>query len=447
MFISKKHLSRRTLLRGAGSAIALPLLDSMIPTSTALAQTAAVPSSPRLGCIYIPHGATMDYWTPRKTGKDFEFTPILKPLEEYRSSLNIISGLANAPVGPEEGEDSGGAQNHERAAAAFLTAAHPVAGDSAYVGKSFDQVVADALGQETPMPSIELAIEPTNNTCGDVNFTCSYRSTISWKTPSLGLPMENNPQLVFERLFGDGTTDEERRERRRQSASLLDSIREDVASLNLKLPNADRARLSDYLDEVREIERRVALVDAKLSAETLEVPDAPRGIPRGFENHINLMFDLQVLAYKSDITRISSLMMAGEGSNVRFPRSGVNEGFHNASHHSNEQKNKDQFAVLNNYHINVLKGFFDRLAETPDGDGSLLDHSLILYGSSMSDANEHNFDPLPILLVGGANGLVEGGRHLVYEAHTPLANLYMGLFEKLGIPQDSFGNSNGTLDI
>jgi len=447
MFISKKHLSRRTLLRGAGTAVALPLLESMIPASTALAQTAAVPKMPRLGCIYIPHGATMAYWTPTKTGKDFEYTPILKPLEEYRRYMNIISGLANTPVGPEKGEDAGGAQNHERAAAAFLTAAHPVAGDRAFVGKSFDQVVADALGQDTPLPSVELAIEPSNNTCGDVNFTCSYRASISWKTPSLALPMENNPQMVFERLFGDGTTDEERKERRRQSASLLDSIREDVASLNLKLPNADRSRLDDYLQEVREIERRVALVDAKLSDNSLEVPDAPSGIPTEFESHINLIFDLQVLAYKSDITRISTLMMAGEGSNVRFPRSGVNEGFHNASHHSNEEKNKDQFAVLNNYHITVLKNFFDKLAATPDGDGSLLDHSLVLYGSSMSDANEHNFDPLPILLVGGANGLIEGGRHLMYEPHTPLANLYVGLLDKFGIRQDSFGNSTGMLEV
>jgi len=446
MFISKKHLSRRTLLRGAGTAIALPLLDSMIPAHTALAQTAANPA-PRMGYIYIPHGATMAYWTPEKTGKDFAFTPILKPLKDYRKLITIISGLANAPVGPEEGEDSGGAQNHERAAAAFLTAAHPVAGDRAFVGKSIDQVMADELGQETPLPSVELAIEPSNNTCGDVNFTCSYRSSLSWKTPSLALPMENNPQLVFERLFGDGTTDTERRERRRQSASLLDSIREDVASLNLKLPSADQVRLNEYLEEVREIERRVALIDARLSAESLEVPDAPAGIPSGFENHINLMFDLQVLAYKSDITRISSLMMAGEGSNVRYPRSGVNEGFHNASHHSNEQKNKDQFAVLNNYHISVLKGFFDKLAATPDGDGSLLDHSMILYGSSMSDANEHNFDPLPILLVGGASGMLEGGRHLKVADHTPLANLYLGLMDKFGIHRESFGNSTGRLEV
>jgi Protein of unknown function (DUF1552) len=446
MFITRKHLSRRTLLRGTGSAIALPLLDSMVPASTALAQTAASPQ-PRLGCIYIPHGATMAYWTPVTSGKDFEFTPILKALEPYRSHLNVISGLANTPVGPEEGEDSGGAQNHERAAAAFLTCAHPVKGDRARVGQSFDQVVAEALGQDTPMPSIELAIEPAGNTCGDAAFTCSYRSSLAWKTPSLALPMENNPQLVFERLFGDGSTEAERREKRRQSASMLDSIKADVAALNLRLPAADRSRVSDYLEEVREIERRVALIDAKLSAEQLEFPEAPLGIPNGFENHINLMFDLQVLAWKSDITRISTLMMAGEGSNTRFPQSGVSEGFHNASHHSNEQKNKDMFAQLNTYHIKVLKGFFDRLAKTPDGDGTLLDHALVVYGSSMSDANEHNFDPLPVLLVGRAGGLVEGGRHLQFPAHTPLANLYLGLLDKFGIARDSFGNSTGRLEV
>ncbi len=446
MFITKKHLSRRTLLRGAGTAIALPLLDSMIPASVALAQTAANPM-PRLGCIYIPHGATMAQWTPATTGRDWAMTPILKPLEGYRNQMNIISGLANTPVGPIEGEDSGGAQNHERAAAAFLTCAHPVKGDRGFVGQSFDQVVAEMLGQDTPMPSVELAIEPSGNTCGDAAFTCSYRSSVSWKTPTLALPMENNPQLVFERLFGDGSTDAERREKRRQSASMLDSIREDVASLNMQLPAADRARISDYLEEVREIERRVALIDAKLSEEGLEVPDAPLGIPNGFENHINLMFDLQVLAYKSDITRVSTLMMAGEGSNTRFPASGVTEGFHNSSHHSNEQKNKDLFALINTYHINVVKGFFDRLAATPDGDGTLLDHSLIMYGSSMSDANEHNFDPLPILLMGGANGLIEGGRHLKFDDHTPLANLYLGLLDKFGIHRDSFGNSTGKLEV
>lgn len=446
MFITKKHLSRRTMLRGVGGMIALPLLDAMIPASTALAQTAASPA-PRLSCIYIPHGATMAYWTPKTTGKDFEFTQILKPLEGYRNYLNVISGLSNTPVGPEAGEDGGGALNHERAAAAFLTAAHPKSGSGGFVGQSFDQAMAEALGQGTPLPSVEMAIEGGNNTCGDANFACSYRSSIAWKTPTLALPMDNNPQQIFERLFGIGTTDEERKEKRRQSASLLDSIREDVSSLNLKLPQSDRVKLDEYLQEVREIERRVALVDARLSAEALDVPDAPAGIPNGFANHVNLMFDLQVLAYKSDITRVSSMMMAAEGSNVRYPDAGVADGFHNSSHHSNEQKNKDLFAKINTYHISVLKGLFDKMAATPDGDGTLLDHSLILYGSSMSDANEHNFDPLPLLLGGHANGLLEGGRHIQFEAHTPLANLYLGLLDKFGIQRDSFGNSTGRLEV
>jgi len=444
MFISKKHLSRRTLLRGAGTALALPLLDSMIPASTALAQTAAAPL-PRLGCFYIPHGATMALWTPQQEGKGFALSPILSPLEEYRSRMCVISGLANEPVGPWAGEDSGGAQNHSRAAAAFLTAAHPVKGDRALVGESLDQVIAQTLGHDSPLPSLELAIEPSGLTCGSA-FTCAYSNTLSWKTPTLPMPMENNPQLVFQRLFGEGATDAQRRERRALAASMLDSIVGQVSSLNKALPAADRARVNDYLEEVREIERRVHLVDARLS-EDLDLPAAPSGTPRDFEAHVGLMFDLQVMAYKADITRVSSLMLARENSNIRFPGSGVAEGFHNASHHSNEQKNKDQFAVINRYHITLLKRFFDKLAATPDGDGTLLDHALILYGSSLSDANEHNFDPLPILLVGGGAGRLEGGRHLRFPDHTPLANLHLALLDKFGIQRESFGNSTGMLSI
>lgn len=444
MFITKKHLSRRAMLRGAGAAIALPLLDSMIPARTALAQTAAAPM-PRLGCVYIPHGATMAQWTPTEEGKNFALSPILSPLEEYRSRMCVISGLANDPVGPWAGEDSGGAQNHSRAAAAFLTGAHPVKGDRAFVGESLDQLIALQLGQDSPLPSLELAIEPSGLTCG-TNFTCAYSNTLSWKTPTLPMPMENNPQLVFERLFGEGATDAQRKERRELSASMLDSIRGQVGSLNKALPAADRARLSDYLEEVREIERRVHLVDAKLSGD-LDLPTAPSGVPRDFESHVELMFDLQVLAFKTDITRISTMMLSRENSNTRFPGSGVSEGFHNASHHSNEQKNKDQFAVINRYHITVLKKFFDKLAATPDGDGSLLDHSLILYGSSLSDANEHNFDPLPIMLMGDGAGLIETGRHLRFPAHTPLANLHLALLDKFGVHRDSFGNSTGMLSI
>ena len=444
MFITKKHLSRRAVLRGGGAAIALPLLDSMIPAGTALAQTAAQPQS-RLGCIYIPHGATMDKWTPAGEGTAFEFSEILEPLAAFRDRLCIVSDLAHAPVAPWSGEDTGGAENHVRAAAVFLSGAHPVKGDHALVGQTLDQAAAAHVGQDTPLPSIELSIEPVGLNC-DAGFTCAYRNTLSWKSPTLPLPMENNPQLVFERLFGDGSTDAERSERREQAKSLLDSVRQQTASLGRELPAADRTRLNDYLEEVREIERRVHLVDSKLSVD-LDLPPAPFGVPANFEAHLELMFDLQVLAYKAEITRISTLMLARENSNAFYPGSGVREGFHNASHHSNERKNMDQFAVINRYHVAMFAKFLEKLAATPDGDGSLLDHSMILYGSSLSDGNEHNFDPLPILLAGGASGRLQGGRHLRYAAHTPMSNLMLSMLDKLGVHETAFGDSTGLLEI
>lgn len=443
-FITKKHLSRRTFLRGSGAAIALPLLDSMVPARTALAQTAATPRS-RLGCIYIPHGATMDKWTPATTGKGFELSEILSPLAPYRDRLCVISDLGHAPVAPWVGEDTGGAENHVRAAAVFLSGAHPVKGDRAIVGPSIDQIAAQHVGQDTPMPSIELSIEPVGLNC-DANFTCAYRNTLSWKSATVPMPMENNPQVVFERLFGDGGTDAERRERRQQAKSLLDSVGEQVANLNKQLPASDRVRLSQYLEEVREIERRVEQVDQRLSRD-LELPAAPVGIPNDFEAHLELLFDLQVLAYKTEITRISTLMLARENSNARFPRSGVSEGFHNASHHSNERANMDQFAVLNRYHVTQFAKFLEKLRTTPDGDGSLLDHSMVLYGSSLSDGNEHNYDPLPVLLAGGASGRLEGGRHLRHAPHTPMSNLLLTMLAKLDVHIESIGDSTGLLDV
>jgi hypothetical protein len=258
--------------------------------------------------------------------------------------------------------------------------------------------------------------------------------------------MENNPQVVFERLFGDGSTDAERQARRAQSKSLLDSVIRQVATLNADLPAADRARLGDYLDEVREVERRVQNVDRRLSA-GIELPEAPAGVPDTFEEHLNLMFDLQVLAYKTDITRVSTLMLARENSNAVYPKCGVREGFHNASHHSNERKNMDQFAVINRYHVQTFGYFLDKLRSTPDGDGTLLDHSLVLYGSSLSDGNEHNFDPLPVLLAGGASGKLQGGRHLQYAPHTPMSNLLLAMLHKLGVEADKLGDSTEPLAI
>jgi hypothetical protein len=444
-FITRKHLSRRTFLRGTGVTLALPLLESMVPARTALAQTAAAPKS-RMGCIYIPHGATMDKWTPAAEGTSFEFSEILQPLEPFRDRVTIVSNLAHAPVAPWDGEDTGGAENHVRAAAVFLSGAHPVKKNEAHVGVTVDQVAAQHVGQDTPLPSIELALEPLNLNCGDAGFTCAYRNTLSWKSAKLPLPMENNPQLVFERLFGDGSTDAQRLERRRQAQSLLDSIAQQVPSLEKDLPAADRRRLREYLDEVREIERRVQHFDSKLSA-SLDLPEAPVGVPGDFEEHLRLMFDLQVLAYKAEITRISTLMLARENSNAVYQASGVREGFHNASHHSNERKNMDQFAVINRYHVKMLTYFLEKLRTTPDGDGTLLDHSMILYGSSLSDGNEHNFDPLPVLLAGGASGQLKGGRHVTLAAHTPMSNLLLTMLDKMGARVDAIGDSTGRISI
>jgi hypothetical protein len=444
-FISKKHLSRRTFLRGTGVTLALPLLESMVPAGTALAQTAAAPRT-RMSSIYIPHGVTMDKWTPVGEGTSFQFSEILQPLEAFRDRVSVVSDLAHAAVAPWSGEDTGGAENHVRAAAVFLSGAHPVKKNEAYVGVTVDQLAAQHVGQDTPLPSIEMALEPLNLACGDAGFTCAYRNTLSWKSATLPLPMENNPQIVFERLFGDGSTESQRQERRSQARSLLDSIRDQVPSLEKDLPPSDRRRLREYLDEVREIERRVKQVEATLSRD-LDLPDAPIGIPADFEAHLKLMFDLQVLAFKSEVTRISTLMLARENSNAVYPATGIRDGFHNASHHSNERKNMEQFAVINRYHVKMLAYFLERLQATPDGDGTLLDHSMILYGSSLSDGNQHNFDPLPVVLAGGASGGLKGGRHLRHAPHTPMSNLLLAMLHKMGALVDKIGDSTEPLTL
>jgi hypothetical protein len=301
------------------------------------------------------------------------------------------------------------------------------------------------MGQDTPLPSIEMSIEPAIGAC-DLNFTCAYRNTLSYKNESLPLPMENDPQLVFEHLFGDGTTDAQRRERRAQAASILDSIGSQVSQLQRGVSAADRARLDDYLQEVREIERRVQRVSERL-ANNVALPDAPAGAPVSFEAHVDLMFDLQVLAFKTEITRVTTFMMARDNSNTRYASSGVSEGFHNASHHSNERKNMEQFALINAFHANLIARFLAKLQKTPDGEHDMLHNSIVLYGSSMSDANEHNFDPLPIILAGNAGGRLQGNRHLSFPQHTPMSNLLLGILHKLDVPADKIGDATEPLAI
>jgi hypothetical protein len=439
-FITKRHLPRRTFLRGAGVAIALPLLDSMVPAQTPLARTAANPRS-RLGCIYVPHGATMDKWTPAQSGKGFEFTEILKPLEKYRERLIVVSNLAH-PQAAGIGSDAGA--DHARSAAVFLTGSHPEK-ESVHVGTSIDQIVAEKLGQDTPLPSLEVAIEENGLNCG-AGYGCAYTNTISWKTPTVPLPMEHNPQVLFEKLFGEGSTSEERLARKQQSRSLLDSVTTEIASLNKELPASDRSRMADYLDDVREIERRIQKAENQ-TPKDLKVPDAPVGIPEAFDDHFKIMFDLQTLAFQANITRVSTMMYARDTSGAVYPQSGVRDGFHVASHHSNNRASMDKFALINRYHTSLLAYFIEKLSATKDGDGSLLDHSVILYGSSMSNGNQHDHDPLPVVIAGGASGKLQGDRHIVVPPHTPMSNLLLGVLDKLGIDQKSFGDSTGKLEI
>jgi hypothetical protein len=444
MFLTKKHIPRRTFLRGAGVSLALPLFEAMLPAQTPLRNTAAAPKS-RFGFIYIPHGAIMNQWTPKTLGSDFEFTRILKPLEPFRDQLLIVSGLDVKPAGPAPGESGG---DHSRSAAAFLSGARPkhTAGVDVYLGTTIDQVIARKVGQDTVLPSIEMAIEDVGYTgiCG-YGYSCAYVNTISWETPTKPLPMEVNPRVVFERLFGDGSTPEQRLSRKQEDRSILDSITNHVARLKRQLGPSDRTRLNDYLDDVREIERRIQI--AEKAAAGLPVSNAPVGIPQSFDEHIRLQFDLQVLAYKTEITRVGTFMYGRDNTNTTHPASGVTVSHHGASHHSNRPEGIETFTKLNTYFTMVFAYLLEKMKATPDGDGNLLDHSMVLLGSSMANANEHDHAPVPMLVAGGASGQLNGGRHLQFPANTPHSNLMLSLLNKVGIPLESFGDSTGTLEI
>ena len=439
-FLTKRHLSRRALLRGAGAMLALPFLESMIPAGTARA-AAATPRT-RLACVYVPHGAVMSRWTPAQEGTQFEFPEILKPLEPFRDRVNVVSGLT-LPLA--NGKDSSAGANHTRSSAVFLTGALSQDGAEAHLGVSIDQVVAKHIGQDAPLPSLELSIEDGSLSCG-AGLSCAYRNTISWLTPTAPLPMENNPQVVFERLFGDGGTEKQRVERRTQARSLIDSVLEEAQSLQKTLPARDRSRMDRYLTDMREVERRIELAGERGLAPG-DIPNAPQGIPDDFDAHVKLMIDLQVLAWQADVTRVTTLMFAKEVSNAVFPASGIREPFHNLSHHSNVPENIARLAQLNQYHAKTFAYMVEKLHGSPDGEGNLLDHSLLLYGSGMSNSNQHDHAPLPIVLVGGAAGKLKGGRHIHVPANTPLSNLQVAMLHKLGIEEQSFGDSTGVVEL
>jgi hypothetical protein len=378
----------------------------------------------------------MDHWTPAATGSGFEFTPILKPLEPFRERINIIS---NTYAPNAYGTDASAGANHSNSSAVFLTAAKPQEKPRPVLGESADQMAAKVIGQDTPLPSLELTVE-------EGGLTSPFRNTIAWQSASSPLPMEHNPQVIFEKLFGDGSNEAERRARRQQSRSLLDSVMGQVSTLKTQLPAGDRGRLNDYLEDVREIERRIQRSEKQMEAAKLNVPDTPTGVPDNVETHIKMLFDLQVLAFRAEITRICTLMMAHEISNATYPATNIRDGFHNLSHHSNVRANMDKFAELNAYHHGLFAYLLGKLKATPDGDGTLLDHSLVLYGSGMSDSNKHNHEPLPMVLAGGASGAVKGDRHIKLTRLTTHANLLLAILNKAGVRAEKIGDSTGPLE-
>jgi hypothetical protein len=440
MFVTRKHLSRRTLLRGMGVSLALPLLDSMLPAQTPLSKTAAAPS-PRLGFVYVPHGAVMDKWTPAAEGAGFEFTPILKPLEPLRDQLNILSGFGHRAA------DTSAV--HSLSPTTWLSGVRPkpTQGVDAYAGVTADQIAAQHLGQQTQLPSLELATEDHAGLLGacDRDYGCIYMNTLCWRTHTTPMPMEINPRKVFERLFGGGSTPEERRARVEEDRSILDAIMTETNGLKKTLGKHDQATVSDYLESVREIERRIQNASFEGRAD-VTVPEEPIGIPYSYQQHLDIMYDLMVLSYQANITRVISFMVAREESNRTYPQVGVPDGHHATSHHQNRPEKLEKLVKIQNYHIQQLARFLDKMSKTPDGDGSLLDHSMILYGSNMSNSNVHNHFPLPTLLAGHGSGQVKGGRHLKYSDHTPMANLLLTVLSKSGIEMDSLGDSTGLLE-
>src|SRR5688572_233419 len=437
-FVTKRALPRRTFLRGAGAALALPFLDAMAPALTAA--TAQAASRRRLGFVYVPNGIIMDQFTPATVGSDFEFTTILKPLEPFRNFVVVVSNLVRAETN----------NNHAVSSACWLTGVRPkrTDGPDFQVGQSVDQLVARQIGQDTTFPSIEVATEDFSGLQGacDPGYSCAYMNTLSWRTPTSPLPMEINPRVVFERLFGGGATAEERLARMSANRSILDFVAGELKDLSVGLGARDKTRLGEYSDNVREIERRIQRAEAQAQTRP-DVPPEPVGVPESYGEHVALMFDLLALAFQADLTRVFTFMVAREVSQRTYPELGVGEPHHAVSHHGNRAESIQKHTKVNLYHMGLFARFIERLQSTPDGDGSLLDHSLIVYGSGMSDGNGHTGGPLPLAIVGGGSGRMRGNRHIRTAQNTPMANLLLSVAQKFDIAQDKFGISTGAVEL
>lgn len=457
MFITKKSLSRRTVLRGMGVSLALPMLESMVPAATAQRNTVAGAPRVRMACLEMVHGSAgatkfgleKNLWSPAKTGADFDLTPTsLKTLEPYREYLTIVSNtdcrMAEAFSDNEVGGD------HNRSSAAYLTSSKPkqTLGSDIYSGVSLDQVFAKRFGQDTPVPSIQLAIESDDTGGCHYGYACVYMGPISWASPTQPLPMTRDPRMVFDQMFGAGGTQAERASRRRTDRSILDWIVRDISRMKNELGPGDRQRLDQYLDDIREVERRIQKVEGHNATDVNQLPMAPIGVPDSFQEHVQIMFDLQALGFMSDVTRVSSFKMSRDATGRTYPESGTRTAFHLSSHHGENENQILDFAKINAYHVSMIPYFLEKLKKTPEGDGNLLDNTVVLYGSPMGDSNLHNHKRCPLFLAGHAGGQLKGNLHLMMPDGTPMANVFLTLLHRLGVDDiQSFGDSTGEVQI
>ena len=439
MFVTKKAISRRTVLRGMGTAVALPFLDAMVP---AFAPAAAVKSPVRFGVVYHPNGIIYDQWLPKGAGSQFELSPTLKGLEPFKDKLIVVTGLFSDQA--EANGDGGG--DHSRACGSYLTGVHVKKSDTSLENAvSMDQIVAKRFERETQLSSLQMTADENSllGSC-DLGYSCAYSSTISWLTPTLPLMAENNPRVLFERMFGssDSTDPRVRAARLQQDQSLLDSVNDRVSQLQRQLGHSDNRKMNDYLASLRDVERRIQKAEEQSSKELPDVAQ-PAGIPDNFDAHVRLLYDLQLLAYQADLTRVITFMYGREQTGRPYPQIGIPEPHHPLTHHQGNPDKMEKCAKIQRYHIALFTDYLEKLRKTPDGDGSLLDHAILLFGSGISNSDRHTHGPLPTFVVGGGGGTLKGGRHLVYPEHTPLTNLQLTLLNKLGVPAESLGDSNG----
>ncbi len=437
MFITRRHLSRRTVLRGLGVSVSLPLLDAMIPASTALAKTAAA-AKPRLGFFYFPHGAVMEKWTPVKTGRDFEANYITQSLGNFKDQLTIVSNLGNKP-----GESRA---VHALVPATWLSCVHPHETLEPYMAPTVDQIAAQYIGQDTPWPSLETATaqgQGQGSAC-ERGYGCTYTGTLSFRNATTPLPIESNPRQLFLRLFGQGDSATERHYLSEQTGSLLDMIAGEVTQLRGQIGAQDRNTLSDYLDSVREIERRVQM-NSQGDLGKLTLPEVPGATSESFDEHLKLMFDLILLAYQGNLTRVQSFMIAPEVSEMTYNHIGIPDAFHALSHHQNDPARKERLSKIQKYHVDVFAGFLAKMQKIPDGENNMLENSMLLFGSNMSNSNAHNQYPLPTAVVGRGGGALRGGQHINFPERTPLANVLLTLLQRANVPIDAVGDSTGAI--